>query len=253
MATVAPTQAIPPELALTSSALAGSIWRAPLVPVALAATAGVVIDHYAPVSLPISLTVVSACVAAWVIHRPGPNAGLPLLYLLLAVTGLAAAYHHWHRDIYPPNDIGNFAVDQARPCRLRGVIGEEPIVSRRPADDPLTSMPHTDPTLSVLQVTSYQQVDDWMPVSGRARLVVEGQLEGVHVGDEVDVVGRIVAPQGPANPGEIDEAARLREQRIRAMILVRKTTDGVTLIAERWPRSVTGWLAVIRGWGQRRL
>src|SRR5262249_186805 len=87
----------------------------------------------------------------------------------------------------------------------------------------------------------------------RARLVVEGQLEGFHVGDEVEVVGRLVAPLGPANPGEIDEAARLQEQRIRAVMVVRKTTDAVTLVNQRWPKSLTGWLAAVRGWGQRQL
>src|SRR5207247_1701499 len=83
---------------------------------------------------------------------------------------------------------------------------------------PLRSMPRTDPTLAVLQVTGYQDREDWLAVSGRARLVVEGHLEGIHVGDEVEVVGRLTAPQGPANPGEVDEVAHLRDQRIRAPV-----------------------------------
>src|SRR5262249_35164345 len=71
--------------------------------------------------------------------------------------------------------------------------------------------------------------------------------------DEVEVDGRLMAPHGPANPGEFDYAAYLRDQRIRAEVVVHKTPAGVTRMAEGWPWSLTGWLAVVRGSGQRAL
>jgi competence protein ComEC len=89
--------------------------------------------------------------------------------------------------------------------------------------------------------------DDWLPVSGRARLVVEDRLDKLHVGDEVDVIGRLSAPATPGNPGEEDHASRLRDQGIHAVMVVRKTKDGVVRLAEGWPRSLGGWLAVLRG------
>src|SRR5262249_22937097 len=71
--------------------------------------------------------------------------------------------------------------------------------------------------------------------------------------DEVQVFGRLSSPSGPANPGEFDFASYLRDQRIRAQIVVVKTADGVTRLVEGWPSSFPGWLAVARRWRQQRL
>ncbi len=230
-----------------------SIWRAPLVPVALAATAGIVLDRYFSLPLAGSLVAVVAALGAWVTARTGQRPGLGLVYLLIAGLALAAAYHHWWRDAYPADDIGEFAAIQAQPARLRGVLAEEPAISWQPVNDPLRSVPRSDPTLAVLQASEFHDGTDWRPVSGRVRLVVAGHLEGLHIGDEVEAVGRLRMPQGPFNPGEFDFEEQLRDQRIRAVLVVQKTTDGVTLLRESWPHSFGGWLAVLRGWGQRRL
>jgi competence protein ComEC len=232
------------------------IWQAPLVPVALAVTAGIVADRYLGIPLVFSLLLAGLGLVAWAVTSRGPRPGLSLVYLALSAAGVGAAYHHWQRDVYAADDIGNFASDEARPTHLRGVIEEEPVIAWRPPQSPLQSIPAVegaDPTFAVLRVTHARQEREWRPVSGRAQLVVSGHLDKLHVGDEVEVVGRLVAPQGPANPGEADHAAKLRDQHIRARVLVRKTADGVTRLAEGWPRSFRGWLGVIRAWGQRTL
>lgn len=229
------------------------IRRAPLVPVALAATAGIVLDRYTPVPPLVSLVALAGCLIAWAVTRNSQRPGLPLCYLAAAVVAVGAAYHHAYREIYPSDDIGYFAPAEPQPVRLRGVLAEEPVVSWQPASDPLRSMPRTDPTLSVLRVQEVLMADEWLPVSGRARLVVAGYLDGFHVGDEVEVVGRWRAPRGPANPGEFDYENHLRDQRVRAVVIVRKTTDGVTRLTTGWVGSFAGWLAVVRGWGQRQL
>src|SRR5262249_10977517 len=113
MTNVALSMTVSGALTGAGSPFRGNIWRAPLVPVALAATAGIVIDHYAPVPLLISLVAVVACVAAWAFHNGGRHKGLPLVYLFGAIAGLAAAYHHWHRNIYPADDIGKFVLAEA--------------------------------------------------------------------------------------------------------------------------------------------
>jgi competence protein ComEC len=78
-------------------------------------------------------------------------------------------------------------------------------------------------------------------------------LTGLHVGDEVEVVGRLVKARGSANPGEFDYAESLHDQRIGVQVVVRKTASAVTRLGEGWRRSFFGWLAVLRGWGQQRL
>jgi competence protein ComEC len=105
--------------------------------------------------------------------------------------------------------------------------------------------------VAVLAVTELQHDGAWSSASGLARLEAAGPLEGIHLGDEVDVIGRLVVPQEPANPGEFDYAARLRDQGIRAEVIVEKTASGVVRLAEGWSRSPRGWLALVKGWGQR--
>jgi competence protein ComEC len=230
-----------------------SIWQAPLVPVALAATAGVVLDRVVSVPLLVSFVAVLAGLAGWGLSRSGlGRPGLPLAYLFGATVGLGAAYHHWYREIYPADDIGAFATAEPRPVRVRGVLLAEPARRYAPtADEPLRSYARPESIQAVLQVTAIQAGDGWPTASGRARLVVAADSLPVHVGDEVEVVGQLTAPRGPANPGEFDHADYLRDQRIRAELVVRRGPDGVSRLAEDWPASVTGWLALVRGWGQR--
>ena len=227
--------------------LGARIWQAPLVPVAVAATAGIVADRWLSIPLPVSLAAVLVFLAGWVVSQ----GGLALTYLLAAVAAFGAAYHHWQHDIYPANDIGAFVTEEPRPARLRGVILEEPVRFRRAAS-PLRSLPGTEPALAVLGVSAYATATDWTPATGKARLIVAGPLDDVHVGAEVEISGRLTAPAGPANPGERDDAALLRDQRIRAVVAVAQTRDAVTVLAPS-PYSLNGWLMTLRGWGQRRL
>ncbi len=227
------------------------LWRAPLVPVALAATLGVSLDRYVGLPLPISLIVAVAGLIAWAVALFGCRSGLAAAYLWLTVAALAAGYHRCRRDWYAADDIGNVAKPEPQPAQLRGVLEEEPAVHKQPPPDSLRGLPEGDTTLAVLAVTQMRRGPDWLPVSGRARLAVEGRLRGLHVGDEVDVVGRLYAPLPPGNPGEPDHASHLRDEGIGAVLAVRKTADGVTRLADGWPRSVRGWLMVLRGYCRR--
>src|SRR5258708_2811397 len=121
-----------------------SIWRAPLVPVALAATAGIVLDRYAsPPLVPtfaaalIALALLTLC--AWKQQLVGG-----LLCLAIAVAALGAAYHHWRRDVYAADDIGRFASPDPRPVLLRGVVDSEPLVIKRGGNDELRSFASHD-------------------------------------------------------------------------------------------------------------
>jgi competence protein ComEC len=242
----------PAALQDRTASRAGSIWRAPLVWVALAVTLGIVLDRY--FDLPFSLTLLAAAAGliAWALTRSSRQTGLALVYLQFSIVAFGAAYHHWHRNVQAPDDIGLFAAEDMRLIQVRGVIDEEPAVIWQ-TQSPLQSLGQVDPTGSVLLVTQLRQGGDWLPASGRARLLITGHVTGLHIGDEIEVVGRLTAPRGPANPGEVDYAAQLRDQRITAVITVVKTTGGLTRLSMGWPRSVRGWLAVVRGWGQEKL
>src|SRR5436190_6113595 len=114
-----------------------SIWQAPLVPAALALTAGILTDRYASMPLLFSISVILAGLVAWAVTRLGRPTNLGLMYLALAGAAFGAAYHHWQRDTYAADDIGNFATIEPHPARLRGVIVREPEIIWHPVDNPL--------------------------------------------------------------------------------------------------------------------
>jgi competence protein ComEC len=228
-----------------------SVWRAPLIPVALAFTAGIVIDRYWSIPLLFSLGAVPLCLAAWVFASLGRNKAAALPYLWLAITAIGAGYHRFHQSSFRDTDIGNYAAEEPRLVRVRGVLDEEPIVAYQPIADSLQSFPHADSTSAVLRVKQAQFDEGWITISGRARLIVNAQIHGYHVGDEIELVGQIQKPATAMNPGEFDYRAYLLDQRIRAVISVRKSPDGIIRIAEGWPRSIMGSLAVVHGWAQR--
>src|SRR5579875_2930341 len=77
-----------------------SIWRAPLVPAALALSAGILLDRQFSLPLPGSLIAAAVCLAAWFCARTSSHPGLPLIYLALAGAAFGAAYHHYRRDTF---------------------------------------------------------------------------------------------------------------------------------------------------------
>lgn len=228
------------------------VWTAPLVPVAVALTAGVILDHYQAIPTAFSLGAAVLALISWAAARRGQAAGLALVYLFGSFIALGAAYHHASRESYRPDDIGWVAEIDAQPARLIGAIIEEPVVTRFPADDPLQSFPRPDATVAILQVSRLRHGDDWHPASGRLRLRITGSSTGMHVGDKIDVVGRLSAPEGPANPGELDYQSFLQDQRIRAQLLVRGA-GAVTVVEFAGRGSLYSLLASVRGWGHRTL
>src|SRR5262249_44976641 len=127
-----------------------SIWQGPLVPGALVFTAGIITDRFLSVPLLFSFLIVLAGLIAWTLTRLNRQDKLSLIYLALAGLAFGAFYHHWQRDTYSSDDIGNFATGDPQPVRLRGVIAEEPEFKWHPANDPLRSFASTENTRTVI-------------------------------------------------------------------------------------------------------
>jgi competence protein ComEC len=123
-----------------------NVWRAPLVPLAIAGTIGIVVDRSAPVPMLFSFLVIIASMAAWIGSRLGKQQILGAAYLWLGTAGLGALYHHVHQQVFPRNDIGNYAAAEPHAVHLRGTLDEEPTVAWQPKDDPLQSFSRSDST-----------------------------------------------------------------------------------------------------------
>ncbi len=235
----------------------GSLWHAPLVPVALAFTAGILLDRFMAVTLAGSLFVAVVMLTAWAVNGFGGKPGLSLVYLAFTVAALGAAYHHYRRDCHSPDDVGWLAENTPRVIQVRGLLDEEPRQRWHPTDDPLQSprqgqqqRPQTVTTLTVQQV---HERDGWRSASGRVQFIVNGPLTDLHAGDEIETAGRLEALRAQQNPGERDEESEQGDDGLRAVLRVQYTADAVVRLAPANWASMTAWRANIRGWGVRTL
>jgi competence protein ComEC len=228
-----------------------SIWRAPLVPVALAFTAGIVLDRLFIVPLLTSLLTLAGSLLGWLhTHRRGHRPAA-LVCLALAFISFGAAYHHRHCHLYAADDIGELAPVEPRPVRLRGVLTAEPLLRPAQSSDPLRSRDQPESTAGLFQVQSVYLADGWREVSGTVRLYFPGPPQGLHAGDSLEVAGRLARLPVAANPGGYDLAAHWRDQRVRAQVSVRQTPDAVQHLRTGWWASVPGWLGATRSQGQK--
>jgi competence protein ComEC len=253
---MSPEAAVPAKIAASAqpvldARLPRSIWRSPLVPAALALSGGILLDRQLSLPLPVSLIAAAVCLAAWFCARASLHSGLPLVYLALAGAAFGSAYHHYRRDTYAADGVFHYTKDEPTPVQLRGVLDEEPVRHRAPPDDPLRSLARAGDTVAILRVNEVRGSGNWLPASGRVRLVGTEDWPELHCGDVVDVVGQLVRAAPPGNPGEFDFAGYLRDQGIRTVLLMRKTPQAVTRLERGWFMSLQGWLAVIRGRGVR--
>jgi competence protein ComEC len=222
---------------------------APLLPFALAATVGIVVDRYIGFASVNWLIPSCVGVAIWLaaFKRNEITAQCGLWICCFGIAG--AHHHHWQND-FSADDIGHIASVEPRLVRIRGTLDDEPTVYGRSKDNPLVSRPQADYTTSILRVTAIESGSRWIDASGKARLTVAGTLSDIHIGDEIEATGWLSQPSGPLNPGERDLTERTRAQRIRADVRVQHSADGVVrLNSGDW--AVDKAIASLRGWCQR--
>jgi competence protein ComEC len=244
-----PEAAPQPSARLRDSARLNAL-SSPLFLAVVLWTSGIVLDRYFEIAFLFSLLLVIISLAGWLLNWLGRAGSGGLIYLLVCCAGLGATYHGMRQRSYPADDIGTFATTVAGPIQARGWLDEEPVSIRSGTDPELHSIEPETSTSCVLRLEAIQCESDWVTSSGRAQLSVQGQLSGLHAGDEVEVFGRLLAPEAPGNPGELDYRSFLRDQRIRAIIRVVKTTAGVTRLERGSLHTPAAWLARIRAWGR---
>jgi competence protein ComEC len=238
-----------------------SVWDSPLVPAALALTAGVVLDRVAGVPFWFSLLAGAVLAAGVVVETLFGRRRMALVFLALGGAALGCAYQHFQRELYAADDVGRLVGPEPRPVRVLGLIEDEPRRLPPGEDDPLRSRPTAATASTVLNVAWIDTGGGEQAASGRVRLIVSADahappgplLAGLHPGDEIEVRGRLAAAPEPGNPGEFDLAGYWRDRGVRALLLVRQGNSAVKRERGGWWWSLSGWLAVVRGWGHATL
>ncbi|HEX3148130.1 MAG TPA: ComEC/Rec2 family competence protein [Gemmataceae bacterium] len=229
--------------------LSRAIAYAPLVPIAASTTAAIVLDRFLDVSVQAWLVASLLGLIVWVASLRRNDLLGPIAIWLFA-GGLGGAYHHEWRHDFPANDLGNIAAIEPRLVRVRGTLADEPSVRHYPKFDPLIARPREDSSIVTIRVTQIEAAGVWQEASGLVRLHVEGTLTSLHAGDEVEVTGWLYQPHGPMNPGELDYASYLLDDRIRSEMRIPHSPDSVVRL-EPGSWSIGRILGKIRGWGQR--
>lgn len=249
--------AAPAALIAPPHGYSGPLWGAPLVPVALAFTAGILIDRLTHIPLAGSLFVAAVMLVAWGINNFGGKPGLSLVYLALAVSAGGAGYHHYRRDCQPSHDVRWIAEDEPRVLEVRGLLDDEPRQRWQQKDDPLRSPragnQQRPQTVCLLAIRQVHDRDAWREASGLVQLLVNGPITDLHAGDEIETAGKLEVIHSRQNPGARDMEAEMGDDGVRAILRVQYTPDAVVRLAPASWASFTAWRARVRGWGVRTL
>lgn len=244
----APTQSSPPAAARASP----RILYQPLVTVAAALAAGIVLDRVQPAPANVwwlaSLTALT--VWRWSIHRINERASALVLLAAVALSG--AAWHHVRWNLYSPVDVSRGFAEEAGPVAIELVALEAPRRMAAPPFDPMRAVTPPERGRLTAHVLSIRDRARWRPAAGATTLSVDGHLLGVHAGDRLRVFGQMARPRPPANPGQFDFARHLRGDRQLTLL----STDGpaaVTIVEHGSRLSVRRLLDDLRMSGARSL
>jgi competence protein ComEC len=224
---------------------------APLMPVALAAAGGVVLDRYAEPWGTFAWVVMAAAggVIGLVMGRWGRVAAVAVLG---AWGALAGAWHHHRWSDLAGDDLARVVGETPRPAWVRGVLRD--VQGFRPGSEPEMS----GATRAVLEVTEVQSGGAWVAASGRAMMTVVGDRSDLRAGDAVEAAGSLALVPRPLNPGEFDYRNYLRAQGVRLRLVV-DGPEGVWSAgagvrpAHGWVWGWTRLLGTVRAWSQERL
>lgn len=228
---------------------------APLLPLAIAITLGIVLDRYSTWQPHTPFGLAFGGLLGWfAARRTSPTFALVCLYGGCA--GLAAAHHRAYRAPHPTADVSRYTTAQSLYVQLRGYLDEPLRVRRTTPNEFDQHLGQSDRAVGVLQVQSIRSAEGtWHPVAGRVRVSIDRIatpddrefVSSIRLGDALELGGRLRAPQGPSNPGEFDYRAFLADQGIHCELGLQHPRGSLQPLGEPGVWSVDRALAVWYG------
>ncbi|MGQ9504511.1 MAG: DNA internalization-related competence protein ComEC/Rec2 [Thermogutta sp.] len=212
-----------------------SAWHQPMVPIALIFGLGIAADRWfwddtTPPRLWLYYLLAGLLVLA--LSRFAARAsrtGVSLFLLLFSVLFAGAARHHMHWRLFAENDIGRFASDQSQPICAEVILLS--VLERSAISADLMTFPEPQPFLrGIARAVALRDGKTWRNVSGRILLSVAGTESPYRPGDRLRIIGKLVRPPSPRNPGEFNLREYRRADRILAQVVV-EYPEGITLVS----------------------
>ncbi len=227
----------------------------PLAPAALALVVGILVGEFLGGGMLLWCGVAVGAVVAWGLVRLR-RAGDRTLLVPLLILLLAAGAARYRATVEPPqDDVGRLISEGSRIAVLEGVVVRSARRSLTPKDVFLPSVPYYMRSKLTLACERVKVNGRWAPARGRVHASIRGPLpetgEGAgDLGDRIRVMGRLVRPMPPANPGTFDMPTYFRRQGIRACLYT-DHWEAVTVVEPAADRF--RWIVGAMGrWGVRR-
>ena len=185
----------------------------PLVVVLLAVCAGIALDRWLAIWLSVwTISAVVAWLAWWQLWRRG-RLRVSALLLLASAAATAGAWHHCRWSLFAADEASVFAPAAPGPVavEIRALDGSRRIPA--PPPDPLRTIAQRERTRIEVEVLAVRHREVWQPASGRATLLIDGNVLDVNAGDALRAFAQWSRASEPSNPGEFDFSALARSRR----------------------------------------
>ena len=138
--------------------------------------------------------------------------------MILGITVLCfgGLWNHQGWSLYSPCDLSAFCTTEPKLGCVRGVVASRLLLIEAPTS--FSPIPENDKTSFTLDIQAVRHRTNWVKARGTAQVSISGHLLGVHVGDRLEITGRIAQPAGPDAPGNFDFRNYLRSKRILSIL-----------------------------------
>ncbi|MDR2114979.1 MAG: ComEC/Rec2 family competence protein [Planctomycetaceae bacterium] len=221
-----------------------SIPYQPFSPLFVAAVLGILCDRLIGLSWNFWIILFSATFICWFLAFLWKHSTISTILLLAVCCSFFGFWHHDRWNRFSENDIGFYAQKNDEPAALRGFVCEMPRYFPKPPFDPGKIFATSERTFFTLYAERLRDKDEWIPVSGRVLVVVEGDWRSLHINDSVQIFGTLSKPLSPQNPEDYDYAGMLRGHRI--LCIIRVTTQNAISVQKIGNPSIARFLETVR-------
>lgn len=225
----------------------------PLLLVAAAAAAGIVVDRYWGKALGVTSWWSLAALAAlmcFFLRRMNLGQWSAVL-LLVSIAALGGAWRDLSWNYLDSHHLARYADEISAPVCVEAVAVNRMVWTPAPPANPLSVVPTGSQSELMVEITRVRDGTQWQPASGSCRLRVEGELSRVHRGDQLLVFAQFGRPSPALNPGQYDWAQAERSSG-RFVELFSRAPQCVSVVESR--ESAAGrWLDAAAYWCEHQL